>query len=310
MPPSPSVPSQSLLVLDGQAASMKSVDGGAIKGEVVIVNSGSEKFAQKQIAGVRFEPFTFEVGLGMGKSLVQWIAGSLDLSRTRRSGSVVTTNFDHKAQEYRHFRDALITEVTVPKLDGSSKDAGYFTIKFDPEEITYAKGDGAAIQDGVSTKQKAWLCSNFRLRVGKLPCARVASIDAFTIKQGTGIEFPNLKSVLGGRCRRVAGLVQRVRRPGPERPGQGARRGDRVPRSGDEGGSRIDRALPDRHLLARARETGGGLRGGRALLRRALRGADDPQHQGRLSARGFHLRSVRLQADRPAKLASAIFVSV
>ena len=193
MPPAPSVPSQSLLVLDGQAASMKSVDGGAIKGEVVIVNSGSEKFAQKQIAGVRFEPFTFEVGLGMGKSLVQWIAGSLDLSRTRRSGSVVTTNFDHKAQGYRHFRDALITEITVPKMDGSSKDAGYFTIKFDPEEITYAKGDGAAIQDGVNTKQKAWLCSNFRLRVGKLPCARVASIDAFTIKQGTGIEFPNLK---------------------------------------------------------------------------------------------------------------------
>ena len=193
MPPSPSVQSQYLLVLDGQATSMKSVDGGAIKGEVVIVNSGSEKFAQKQIAGVRFEPFTFEVGLAMGKSLVQWIAGSLDLSRTRRSGSVVTTNFDHKAQEYRHFRDALITEVTVPKMDGSSKDAGYFTIKFDPEEITYAKGDGAVIQDGVNTKQKAWLCSNFRLRVGKLPCARVASIDAFTIKQGTGIEFPNLK---------------------------------------------------------------------------------------------------------------------
>jgi hypothetical protein len=60
------------------------------------------------------------------------------------------------------------------------------------------------------TKQKKWLTSNFRLRLGDLPCGRVSKIDSFTIKQGitqdhfdsqristkkepTGLEISNLK---------------------------------------------------------------------------------------------------------------------
>ena len=36
----------------------------------------------------------------------------------------------------------------------------------------------------MNIKQKQWLCSNFRLRIGKLPCTRVSKVDSFTIKQG------------------------------------------------------------------------------------------------------------------------------
>lgn len=176
-----------LLSLDGEAAVLKDVDFGTIKGEVVTIN----------------------IGMSMGKDLYEWIKASLDKNPQRKNGYVVATDYNYKAKRYRHFRDALITEITIPALDGSSKDTSFFTIKFAPEEITYQAGDDADIKGVVNAKQKNWLTSNFRLRLGDLPCGRVSKIDSFTIKQSiqqdvvgeqristkepTKLEIPNLK---------------------------------------------------------------------------------------------------------------------
>ena len=176
-----------LLSLDGEAAVLKDVDVGTIKGEVVTIN----------------------IGVSMGKGLYEWIKASLDETHLRKNGYVVAADYNYKAKRYRHFRDALITEITIPALDGLSKDTSFFTIKFDAEEITYQAGDDADIKGVANTKQKTWLTSNFRLRLGDLPCGRVSKIDSFTIKQHiqqgvvgeqristkepTGFEIPNLK---------------------------------------------------------------------------------------------------------------------
>jgi hypothetical protein len=177
-----------LLSVDGEAAVLKDVDVDTIKGEVVTIN----------------------IGMSMGKGLYEWIKASLDETHLRKNGYVVAADYNYKAKSYRHFRDALITEITIPALDGSSKDTSFFTIKFAPEEISYQAGDDADIKGVVNTKQKKWLTSNFRLRLGDLPCGRVSKIDSFTIKQGitqdhfdsqristkkepTGLEISNLK---------------------------------------------------------------------------------------------------------------------
>lgn len=209
MPLRPTIASgQFLLTLDDQPALLKDVDGGNIKAEVVTTNMGPQQ-AQKQLSTLTFEPFAIAVGLGMGKPLAQWITASLELSHPRKTGSVVLASVDNRAVGYRNFRDALIEAITIPAMDASSKEAGFFTIKFQPEEITYAKGDNAVIKAAVNVRQKQWLSSNFRLRIGNLPCARVSKVDSFTIKQGirentvggvrgghtkepTTIEFPNL----------------------------------------------------------------------------------------------------------------------
>jgi hypothetical protein len=82
----------------------------------------------------------------------------------------------------QEFKDALITSVTVPKMDGSSKDAAYFDIEFDAEQVRWSKGTGDDIRGKIGPKQKAWLCSNFMFEMGGLPCNRVSSIDSFTWK--------------------------------------------------------------------------------------------------------------------------------
>ena len=119
---------------------VKSVEGGNIKGEVVTIDRGPRQAAQKHISALTLEPFVIAVGMSMGKPLFEWIRASFDLSPTRKNGSVVSASIDNKAQGYRHFRDALITEVTIPAMDASHKEAGYFTIRFISEEITVREG--------------------------------------------------------------------------------------------------------------------------------------------------------------------------
>lgn len=198
-----------MLSLDGEPAVLKDFDGGNIKGEVVTVNMGPDNLPMKHISTLKFEAFTISVGMSMGKSLYEWIKASLDKQHLRKDGSIVSGSFDYKAMAQRSFFGALITEIGIPAFDASSKDTAFFTVKFDPEKIEYADGDGSDLKGIVNTKQKSWMCSNFRFRLGDLPCTRVNKIDAFTIKQTTvqddvgeqriatkepgKLEIPNLK---------------------------------------------------------------------------------------------------------------------
>lgn len=195
---------QFLLTLDDQHTLLKSVDGGGIKAEVVTIDRGPQELAQKHISTPNYGPIAIEIGMSMGKPLAEWIRAWVDLSPTRRTGAVVAANFDYKAQSYRRFRDALISEVSMPALDASSKEPAFFTIRLQPEEITYAKGDDAVLKGVVNTKQKKWLCSNFRLRLGDLPCGRVTKVDSFTIRQVI-LEYP-AGGVRGGLTRMPANL--------------------------------------------------------------------------------------------------------
>ncbi len=195
-----------LLTLDGLPTLLHDVEGGNVKASVITVDMGTNEPPRKQISTLSYEPFSIAVDLAMGKPLANWIGATLDLSPIRKSGTIVSASFDYKAESLRHFRDALIEEITIPSMIASSKQLAFVTIKFKPEEIMYAKGDNA-IQNVVSSRQKTWLCSNFRLRIGDLPCSRVSKIDSFTIRQSaqtlddvhegasdrTTVEFPNLK---------------------------------------------------------------------------------------------------------------------
>jgi hypothetical protein len=201
-----------LLSLDQQPALLKKQSGLNIKAEVATVNMGPEQLAMKHISVLKYEPCTIEVGMSMGKGLYEWIKASLDKAHIRKNGYVMACDYSYKAMGYRHFTNALITEITIPAMDGSSKDGAFFTVKFQPEKIEYADGDGADAKGTVNVKQKKWLCSNFRLRLGDLDCTKVSKIDAITIKQGvvndavgeqredtwepTKLEIPNIKITL------------------------------------------------------------------------------------------------------------------
>jgi hypothetical protein len=118
----------------------------------------------------------------MGKGMYEWINASFKKAHVPKNGSFTSADFDYKAQSRLDFARALITSVTVPKLDGSSKDAAYFDIEFEAEEVRWSKGGGEVIKANTGTKQKSWLCSNFRFELDGMPCDRVSAVDSFTWK--------------------------------------------------------------------------------------------------------------------------------
>jgi hypothetical protein len=201
------------LKLDGvESGFVKSVDGGAITADVINETAGPTPYVKKHIGPPRYESFSIEIGLWMARAVYEWIQASLKMNYQRKNGSIVAYDSNLEARSEREFFNALITEISFPKMDGGSKDQCYMTVKFSPEITRMKKASGKATLPPVRASQEMWLPSNFRLEIDGLDCTRVSTIDSFTVKQTAGsdaigdsrdslkepgkIEFPNLTITL------------------------------------------------------------------------------------------------------------------
>ena len=156
--------------------------GGAAVGRVV-AQRGSRK---KQLAGVRYEDVTFQCGPGMSDAFYQWIQEAL-AGHPRRSGAIVLLDFNFAQRARMDFTEALISELTMPALDGSSKDEVQMTLKVSPGTVVYKKGDGSRPQYPPvgNSRVPKWLGSNFRLQIDGLDTAtpHVVTVDALTFRR-------------------------------------------------------------------------------------------------------------------------------
>lgn len=172
-----------MMDIDGiNVAFLKKFDGLAMEADIVANDLGPDNFQAKHVANIKWTPGKATVGAGMGNGMYQWIKASFDKAQAPKNGTLTAADFNYKAQSQLTFQNAIITSVAFPKMDGSSKDAMYLDVEFEAEQVRWAKGDGSDIRGKYGTKQKAWLCSNFRFEMGGLPCSRVATVDAFTWK--------------------------------------------------------------------------------------------------------------------------------
>ena len=176
-------PGNFVLDVEGYSvAFLKKFSGLSMQGDVVNNDLGPDNVQKKHIANIKWSSGKASIGIGMGKGMYDWIRMSFDKAYIPKNGSFTAADFDYKAQARIDFESALITSVTVPALDGASKDAAYFDVEFEPEKVRWSKGGGEDIRGKLGPKQKAWLCSNFRFELGGLPTHRVAKIDSFTWK--------------------------------------------------------------------------------------------------------------------------------
>lgn len=204
------------LAIDGHptTAFIKSVDGGQPKANLVDEPIGANHQRIRHISTVEVEPFSMEIGMAGAESILKWIQQSWRRDFNRRNGIVTHADFDLHKQFEHEFYEALITEVTIPTLDGSSKEPAYLKLKFQPETSVFRKVDSNDRVTGKSpAKQKLWLCNAFRLTIDGLDgLEHTNKIDSFTIKQGitkhyvgherfpqiepTKLEFPNLSGTI------------------------------------------------------------------------------------------------------------------
>ena len=137
---------------------LKKFSGLAMEADIVANDLGPDNRQKKHVANVKWTPAKATIGIGMGKGMYDWIKASFDKGYITKNGNFTSADFNYRAQSQLTFLNALITEVTCPKLDGSSKDAAYFDIGFEAEQVRWAKGGGEDIRGKVGPKQKQWLC--------------------------------------------------------------------------------------------------------------------------------------------------------
>jgi hypothetical protein len=195
--------SRSALLIEGAQIIPKSVEGGVPVGKVVTDAATNTK----HLAGVEYEEISAQVGLGAKSPLLDWVAQSWKGTAPRKSGSIVDLDIDYRAVGEREFKDALLTQTTIPTLDVASKDAAYFTVKLAPTSIRQSAGSGTVLKSSLT--QKNWLASGFRFEMDGLDGKGVARIESFSVgqpaatdnvgetrdyeKQAGKLVFPNLK---------------------------------------------------------------------------------------------------------------------
>ena len=111
------------LTLNGvKTGFIKSVDGGGISAEVINEPSGPNYFTKKHIGQPKYEDFAIQVGFSNSKQLYDWIQQTWNMARPRVSGSIISADYNLDAKSERQFTNALLTETTIPAMDGSSKE--------------------------------------------------------------------------------------------------------------------------------------------------------------------------------------------
>jgi phage tail-like protein len=187
---------------------VRSAEGGDAVGDVVEERPKSGVFTKKHIGQVKYDPVEVTFGFSMTHDIYEWIEASWKQNYSRKDGSVVVTDPSLQAVSAREFYHALITEVTIPDLDASSKDAAHLTLKFAPEFTRDVKTSGKVTAPKTPV-QKQFTASSFSFEIDELPGGKVIRIDSFTVKQPVvtddvgsvrdapvelgRIEFPNLR---------------------------------------------------------------------------------------------------------------------
>jgi hypothetical protein len=170
----------------GLVGFLNEVEGGNLKADVIEFQSGNTGEILKSLSRLRFEDIHLQIGLAMEQRSTtdhrSWAK-----NYQRKNGAIVATDFNYEKKARREFHQALISEVTVPKLDAASKEPGYLDVTLTTEE-TDTKGDAGTIQPAANAKQKLWTTANFRLEIDGVDCTKVNKIDSFTVKQQI-IEF-------------------------------------------------------------------------------------------------------------------------
>lgn len=165
---------------------IRSVDGGGVKSEIMTYQSGTSFEQWRQIGKPKYEDLKLEFGMSMSDQFYGWIESFFSGDVMRKNGAIVAADFSYQERARREFQDALISEITFPKLDGSDKNPCFMTATVVPETLRFAPGGNNKLDPKFGTEApKLWTGANFRFQIDSFAdaCKRVTKIDSFTIKQ-------------------------------------------------------------------------------------------------------------------------------
>lgn len=184
-------------------------EGGQAQTESVNERVAGGHPVRKHPGNVKVNEISVTCGTGMSSQFYEWLKKSLEYNHERKEGAVITCDYDFKEVARQTFYQTLISEVGLPGLDATSRDAAKFNLKFAPE-YTEMKYNGGGTMRGATdqARQKLWTAANFRLQIDGMDCKRIYKVEPIVIKQNivdntigerlifekepAQIDFPNL----------------------------------------------------------------------------------------------------------------------
>lgn len=121
---------------------IKSVEGGFARADVVQQKLSQSQLPKKHLANLKYSDIVIQCDPSLSGPLLNWVTASLAMTYARKNGAIVTADFDYKERSRLEFFNALISEVTIPACDASSKDSGQLTLKLAPEYTRPVAGKG------------------------------------------------------------------------------------------------------------------------------------------------------------------------
>ncbi len=140
----------------------------------------ADQNGDKRITGVVADPIRVKLGSDDFKQLISdALSGN---NKTQPINGVIhLADFDYKSVGSREFSNALLTEVTLPALDGASKEAAALTIVLQPETVREKGGQGNVIGGAAAAKSaKKWVGNAFRVTIPGVDATRVSKVDAIS----------------------------------------------------------------------------------------------------------------------------------
>jgi len=178
------------LTIDGydDVGLYRSIEGGGVKIDVMSYQTGASPGVTRQPGKAKFEEFKVQCGMAMCRPFYNWIQDFFRGRGARRSGMLYAADFQYNIRAQRQFTNALITEVTMPKLDAGDKGPANLSVSIAPDEMTFLKGDGKKLTLPKRTlDQKLWASCNFEFTLSGYESVsdNVSKVDSFTVKQKT-----------------------------------------------------------------------------------------------------------------------------
>lgn len=174
--------SRYFLELDGTPiGQIQKFEGGGPVGNVVARSNGT--LQDKQLKGFQYEPIAFDFSAAQAPALFQWLASTLKGDKLRRSGAIIIADFNYNVVRRLEFKGAILTELTLPALDATSKEATRFHAVLTPERTQLVPVKGTAPKEAISKTRL--MPSNFRITLPGLDTKRVIQVSALTIRQSS-----------------------------------------------------------------------------------------------------------------------------
>ena len=173
--------------IDGTTVPVKNVSGAYPKA-VVQTTIPAAGPPTRQISSFRYVDLRFDVGVGMGTPIRNWVTAAFAGNSLAKNGTIIELNDFNRAVSYLDFSNAKIVEFGFPRADGSSSDEGSFTVVLSVGGAEERVGDNALISPPTVTN--TLLVKNFRLTIGGLPTTRVGTIAPISFRWTSGRMLP------------------------------------------------------------------------------------------------------------------------